>query len=78
MGPSIPFHFTLAVQKARHFYGKDLDLDLDETYLSICENLNLDKTQFLETFHSDQLKKRDPGSFSVSSTICKLLSYPSG
>lgn len=64
--------FTIAVQKARYLYGKDLNQD--GTYLSICEDLELDKTQFLETFYSDQLKKETQETFLLAQQYAN--SYP--
>lgn len=46
--------FTIEVQKARYLYGNDLNRD--ETYLRICEKLELNKDEFLTAFLSESIK----------------------
>lgn len=70
--PSQSVPFTIEVQKARYWYGKDLNKD--ETYSSICENLGLDKTQFLNTFHSEAIKKETRETFALAQKYAS--SYP--
>jgi putative protein-disulfide isomerase len=70
--PLLTVSFTMEVQKARYWHGKDLNND--ETYLNICEDLTLDKTKFLETFHSDALKKATQQTFILAQQFAN--SYP--
>jgi putative protein-disulfide isomerase len=67
---SIPF--AIEVQKARYWYGKDLNSD--ETYLSICDTLGLDKVDFLKTFHSETIKKETQKTFALAQQYAS--SYP--
>ena len=67
---SIPF--AIEVQKARYWYGKDLNSD--ETYLSICDTLGLDKVDFLKTFHSETIKKETQETFVLAQQYTS--SYP--
>ncbi|EJL65278.1 hypothetical protein-disulfide isomerase [Flavobacterium sp. CF136] len=67
---SIPF--AIEVQKARYWYGKDLNSD--ETYLSICDTLGLDKVDFLKTFHSETIKKETQETFVLAQQYAS--SYP--
>lgn len=67
---SIPF--AIEVQKARYWYGKDLNSD--ETYFSICEKLGLDKEEFQKTFHSETIKKETEETFTLSQKYAS--SYP--
>lgn len=60
------------MQKARYWYGKDLNED--ETYLSICEKLGLDKTEFLQTFHSEIIKEETQETFVLAQQYAN--SYP--
>jgi putative protein-disulfide isomerase len=64
--------FTIEVQKARYWYGKDLNSD--ETYLTICDKLALDKVEFLKTFHSELLKKYTQETFALAQQYAS--SYP--
>jgi putative protein-disulfide isomerase len=64
--------FAIEVQKARYWYGKDLNKDV--TYSSICENLGLDKTQFLSTFHSEAIKQQTKETFALAQQYAS--SYP--
>ena len=64
--------FAIEVQRARYWYGKDLNLE--KTYLSICEDLKIDETQFLEVFHSEALKKETLDTFSLAQQYAS--SYP--
>jgi putative protein-disulfide isomerase len=64
--------FTIAIQKARYLYGKDLNQEL--TYLSICEELNLDKRQFLDLFYSEAIKKETQETFALAQQYTN--SYP--
>jgi putative protein-disulfide isomerase len=64
--------FTMEVQKARYWNGKDLNED--ETYLSICKDLQLDKAQFLGAFHSELLKHDTLATFSRAQQYAR--SYP--
>jgi putative protein-disulfide isomerase len=67
---SIPF--TIEVQKARYWYGKDLNSD--KTYLSICEKLGLNKEEFQKTFHSETIKKETVETFALTQKYAS--SYP--
>lgn len=64
--------FTIEIQKARYWYGKDLNKD--ETYLTICEKLGLDKTEFLKFFYSDSIKKETQETFNLARQYAS--SYP--
>lgn len=64
--------FTIAVQKARYLYGKDLNQEL--TYISICEELNLDKKHFLDAFYSEAIKKETQETFALAQQYTN--SYP--
>lgn len=64
--------FAVEVQKARYWYGKDLNED--ETYLSICEKLGLDKAGFLQAFHSETIKKETQETFASAQQYAN--SYP--
>ncbi|WP_306350366.1 DsbA family protein [Flavobacterium sp. '19STA2R22 D10 B1'] len=48
--------FTVAIQKARYFSGKDLNLE--ETYIEIIKELNLDQDLFLKLFNSKEIKTK--------------------
>lgn len=60
--PEIVIPFTVEVQRSRYWYGKDLSNE--ETYLTICDTLNLDKNEFLNTFHSKTVKEETLNTFS--------------
>lgn len=47
--------FMVALQQARYRKGKDLNMD--QTYLEICLDLGIDRTEFLQYFHSEEMKK---------------------
>jgi putative protein-disulfide isomerase len=64
--------FAIEVQKARYLHGKDLNQD--ETYLSICENLGLNKKVFLEVFYSETIKKETEETFALAQKYAS--SYP--
>lgn len=64
--------FTIAVQKSRYWYRKDLNDD--QTYLSICEKLGLDKAVFLKVFHSDSIKDETLKTFNLAQKYAD--SYP--
>jgi putative protein-disulfide isomerase len=64
--------FTIEVQKARYWYGKDLNKE--ETYVIICEKLGLDKTEFLKVFHSDSIEKQTKETFNLAQQYAN--SYP--
>jgi putative protein-disulfide isomerase len=64
--------FAIEVQKARYWYGKNLNDD--ETYLTICDTLSLDKTEFLKIFHSDIIKKETQETFNLAQKYAS--SYP--
>ena len=64
--------FAIEVQKARYLHAKDLNDDA--TYLSICENLKLDKEQFIEAFHSQAIKKETQETFALAQQYAS--SYP--
>ncbi|MCD0488787.1 DsbA family protein [Pedobacter sp. MC2016-14] len=64
--------FAVEVQKARYWYGKDLNED--ETYLRICEKFGLDKTEFLQVFHSEIIKKETQQTFALAKQYAS--SYP--
>lgn len=70
--PSQAIPFAIEVQKARYWYGKDLNID--ETYLTICDTLNLDKIEFLQTFNSELLKKYTQKTFVLAQQYAS--SYP--
>ncbi|TWH99101.1 putative protein-disulfide isomerase [Flavobacterium tiangeerense] len=64
--------FAIEVQKARYLHGKDLNDD--QTYLNICENLGLDKSDFLEVFYSETIKKETQENFTLAQQYAS--SYP--
>jgi putative protein-disulfide isomerase len=70
--PSLAVSYAIEVQKARYWYGKDLNLD--ETYLNICEDLKIDKKQFLEVFHSEAMKNETQNTFALARQYAD--SYP--
>lgn len=45
--------FMVAVQKARYFYGKDLNID--RTYEDICASLDIQPDLFIAHFHSAEM-----------------------
>ncbi|SDJ08508.1 DsbA family protein [Chryseobacterium jejuense] len=55
IAPEQTVPFMISVQKARYYWGKDLNLDT--TYLEICDNLGIDPQQFLAAFHSEEIKQ---------------------
>ena len=64
--------FAIEVQKARYWYGKDLNVD--ETYLSICDKLGLDKEAFMKEFHSEGLRVETQEFFALAQQYAG--SYP--
>ncbi|CAD0004793.1 DsbA family protein [Flavobacterium chungangense] len=64
--------FAAEVQKARYWYGKDLNAD--DTYLAVCDILNLNKTEFLKAFHSEVLKQETQNTFDKALHYAR--SYP--
>jgi putative protein-disulfide isomerase len=70
--PAQAVPFAIEVQKARYWHGRDLNKD--ETYLSICEALQLDKEQFLITFRSELLKQATLETFALAHQYAN--SYP--
>ncbi|MFW0716400.1 DsbA family protein [Pedobacter sp. N23S346] len=72
ISPLQAISFAVEVQKARYWYGRDLNLE--ETYLSICEDLKIDKKQFLDTFHSEIMKKETQDTFALAQEYAG--SYP--
>ncbi|WP_316836207.1 DsbA family protein [Pedobacter nutrimenti] len=68
---NVPFMY--AVQQARYLYGKDLNLE--ETYLNICDQLKIDRQAFLEVFHSEKMHLKTQESF--HNAIQYASSYPS-
>jgi putative protein-disulfide isomerase len=64
--------FAIEVQKARYWHGKDLNQD--ETYLGICEKLELDNAEFLKTFHSETIKIETQETFALAQKYAS--SYP--
>ena len=64
--------FAIEVQKARYWYGKDLNQD--ETYLSICKKFGLDKDEFLNAFHSEIIKAETQNTFVLAQKYAS--SYP--
>ena len=64
--------FAIEVQKARYLQGKDLNID--ETYLSICRNLGLNEKDFLKVFHSEKIKKETQETFALAQQYAS--SYP--
>lgn len=70
LSQSIPF--AIEVQKARYWYGQDLNTD--ETYLIICEKLGLDKEDFQKIFHSEIIKKETEETFALAQKYAS--SYP--
>lgn len=55
MWPAQAIPFAIRVQRARYWYGKDLNKE--STYFDICTDLKLDTAQFLNAFHSEELKR---------------------
>lgn len=70
--PALSVIFTAEVQKARYWFGKDLNEDA--TYLDICEGLKLDKEKFLGAFHSELLKQETMTTFALAHQYAH--SYP--
>lgn len=64
--------FMVALQQARYRDGKDLNMD--QTYLEICQGLSIDQTEFLLHFHSDAMKRATQEAF--SDAIQYASSYP--
>jgi putative protein-disulfide isomerase len=64
--------FAAEVQKARYFYGNDLNDKA--TYLAICKALNIDSTPFLLHFNSAEMKTETQKTF--ASAQKKANSYP--
>ena len=64
--------FAVEVQKARYWYGKDLNPE--GTYLSICEGLKIDVRRFLEAFRSEAMKKETLDTFALAQQYAS--SYP--
>ena len=64
--------FVIEVQKARYWYGKDLNQD--ETYLSICKKFGLDKDEFINAFHSETIKAETQKTFALAQKYAS--SYP--
>ncbi|CAM3897022.1 DsbA family protein [Elizabethkingia sp. HX WHF] len=61
IAPELTVPFMVAVQKARYYFGKDLNLD--ETYLSVAEDLGIDEQTFLDYFHSDKARRETQNTF---------------
>ena len=70
--PAQAVPFAIEVQKARYWHGRDLNND--GTYLSICDDLRLDKNQFLEAFHSELLQQATLETFALAHQYAN--SYP--
>lgn len=64
--------FAIEVQKARYWYGKDLNQD--ETYLSICKKFGLDKDEFINAFYSETIKAETQKTFALAQKYAS--SYP--
>lgn len=64
--------FAIEVQKARYLFGKDLNTD--ETYLTICNSLGIDKIEFLKIFHSELIKNDTQEIFALAQKYAS--SYP--
>lgn len=72
IAPEQTIPFMVAVQKARYYYGKDLNID--ETYVEICNTLSIDKEQFLKTFHSQAIKQETLNTFKKAAQFAQ--SFP--
>jgi putative protein-disulfide isomerase len=72
IAPEKTVPFMVAVQKARYYWGKDLNLDA--AYLEICENLGIDPQQFLEAFHSEEMQQATLQSFNEAAQYAQ--SFP--
>jgi putative protein-disulfide isomerase len=72
INPAIAFPFAVEVQKARYFYGQDLNPDA--TYMPVCEKSGIDSTSFFQAFHSDKIKNDTQQSFQQAAQYAN--SYP--
>ncbi|RXQ91585.1 DsbA family protein [Ancylomarina salipaludis] len=72
MAPEKTVPFAIAVQKARYFYGKDLNPD--QTYIDICQELEINSDRFIETFHSKAIKLNTEKTFQQVAVLAS--SYP--
>lgn len=70
--PEKAVSFTSQVQKARYWHGKDLNLD--QTYLIICDELKIERKAFIEAYHSEFIKKTTLDTFELSRQYA--YSYP--
>ena len=61
INPELVIPFAVKVQQSRYCHGKDLNLE--ETYYSICEQLNIDVKLFSQLFNSEQIKRATQDSF---------------
>lgn len=72
IAPAFTVPFTVEVQRARYFYGKDLNLD--ETYTEILMKLGIDEKLFFHHFDSDDLKRATQDTFRKAASFAR--SYP--
>jgi len=64
--------FAVEVQRARYFYGKDLNLN--ETYSEIIIKLQIDEKRFFDSFNSEELKDSTREIFRKAASYAR--SYP--
>lgn len=64
--------FTVEVQKARYYFGKDLNLE--QTYISIVKDFEIDEREFLDFFHSDNAKTETLNTFQQAALFAQ--SFP--
>jgi putative protein-disulfide isomerase len=72
ISPENAIPFALAVQKARYYYG--YDLNLTATYERICEALKMNTSLFLTAFYSTEIKEKTQQSFATAQRNAS--SYP--
>ncbi|MBB6500611.1 DsbA family protein [Pedobacter cryoconitis] len=65
-------HFMVALQQARYKYGKDLNLE--KTYIEICEQTGINSAEFLRHFNSESMKVKTQETFSQAMQYAS--SYP--
>jgi len=72
IAPEKAVPFAIEVQRARYFYGKDLNKE--QTYLSICDALQIDPKVFSSKFSSIEIKQKTQECFVKASKLAQ--SYP--
>lgn len=72
ISPQKAIPFAIEVQRARYVHG--LDLNKEQTYISICEALHIDSKEFMTKFNSEEIKKQTQETFVKASRYAS--SYP--